>query len=80
MIKRFKTWLVEKYLPACARLELQDQLQRSTRELAAAQQEIRVLRSYINGLHRALRSQRVIINVSDGKEAVADEHYDQGIV
>lgn len=75
MIKRFKKWLVAKYLPerAAAALyeevvELQRRLEECHALLEQAAHERDVRESYIAGLERNLRSRQVNISVRGGAE------------
>lgn len=60
-MKRFKTWLLERFLPAWAK----DTVYRENKALRAQvqrqQQEARELNAYIDGLETALRTMRRIV-------------------
>ena len=54
-LKRFRSWLIDKFLPEWCREELIDQNKKLKLRLSAAEQEITSLNAYINGMHAALR-------------------------
>lgn len=65
-MRKLKTWLLERFLPAWAK----DGVYRENRALLAKiktqEQEIRELNAYIDGLETALRSMRRIVIQNGG--------------
>ena len=60
-MRRFKNWLITKFLPTWAKEELLAENNRLQEQIAALQAEKANLRSYIEGLERGIRAQRRII-------------------
>ena len=60
MIKKFKQWLIEQFLPAYLKESLLKENKQLRNELEENQIHIRELNAYIAGLELALRSQRRI--------------------
>ena len=69
-MRSFKLWLFERFLPEYYREEMTAENHKLKNELKAAEDEISRLRSYINGMHTALRAGRKIVikngGVTDG--------------
>lgn len=61
MIKKFKNWLVTKFLPTWAKEELLAENARLKDRIATLQMEKSNLISYIDGLEKGIRAQRRII-------------------
>jgi hypothetical protein len=72
MIKQIKEWLMNKYLPTWAKLELMEELQKTRTELAKTQQQLREMQQYVNGIHFALHGKQININIG-GKEKASHE-------
>lgn len=65
-MKRFKIWLMEKFLPAWAKLEAAEERERMQKRIRELEEENRQLKSYITGMQDALRRQRkIVINTGD---------------
>lgn len=65
-MSKFKSWLMNKFLPAYCRDELTEINQRLAAKVSEQQAEIDRLRSYIAGLETAMRAQRrMTINVGE---------------
>lgn len=66
MWRRIKELLVEKYLPAWAKLEAAEERERMQKRIRELEEENRQLKSYITGMQDALRRQRkIVINTGD---------------
>lgn len=63
----FRTWLLERFLPAWAKDSVYRENQALRDEVARQKQDIRVLNAYIDGLETALRRQRIVIQAGGGK-------------
>lgn len=61
MIKKFKNWLITKFLPTWAKEELLAENARLKGKIADLQAEKSNLLSYIEGLEKGIRAQRRII-------------------
>ena len=62
-MRRFKKWLLEKFLPAWAKDSVYEDNKRLLAQLERQAQEMRELNAYIDGLETALRSmRRIVIN------------------
>lgn len=61
MIKKFKKWLVTKFLPAWAKEEILTENARLKEQIVTLQTEKSNLLSYIEGLEKGIRAQRRII-------------------
>ena len=59
-MKRFKRWLIERFLPAWCREELLEENRRLAETIAEKNAEIRRLNAYIDGVQAALRASRRI--------------------
>lgn len=60
-MRKFKTWLMERFLPAWAKESVFRENAALRDKLAKREQEIRELNAYIDGLETALRSMRRIV-------------------
>lgn len=60
-MRRFKNWLITKFLPTWAKEELLAENNRLQEQIVALQAEKTNLLSYIEGLERGIRAQRRII-------------------
>lgn len=60
-MRKFKTWLMECFLPAWAKESVFCENAALRDKLAKREQEIRELNAYIDGLETALRSMRRIV-------------------
>ena len=60
-MRRFKKWLLEKFLPAWAKDSVYAENKRLLAQLERQAQEMRELNAYIDGLETALRSMRRIV-------------------
>ena len=60
-MRRFKNWLIKKFLPTWAREELLAENNRLQEQIADLRAEKANLLSYIEGLERGIRAQRRII-------------------
>lgn len=65
-MKKFKTWLLERFLPAWAKDSVYRENQTLKAELERQKQEIRELNAYIDGLEQGLRSMRRIVIQNGG--------------
>lgn len=66
-MRRFRTWLLERFLPAWAKDSIFQENQVLCRELEKKEQEIRELNAYINGLETSLRAvRRIVIRMGGG--------------
>lgn len=62
-MRRFRKWLLEKFLPAWAKDSVYADNKRLLAQLERQAQEMRELNAYIDGLETALRSmRRIVIN------------------
>lgn len=69
MIKKFKNWIINRFLPVVAREMLVADNERLKEELHQAYEQIDRLKSYINGLETGIKAQRrIIINTGEGKK------------
>lgn len=57
-MKRLKTWLLERFLPAWAKDSVYQENKRLLVQLERQKQEIRELHAYIDGMENSLRFQR----------------------
>lgn len=57
-MKRFKTWLLERFLPAWAKDTVYQENKKLLLQLERQKQEIRELHAYVDGLEAGLRSLR----------------------
>lgn len=65
-MRKLKTWLLERFLPAWAKDSVYRENQMLKAELERQKQEIRELNAYIDGLETALRSMRRIVIQNGG--------------
>lgn len=69
MIKRIKSWLIERILPVWAREELLSQIEMLEKQNEALRHELALRNEYINGLESGIRSQRrIVINTVGGEK------------
>lgn len=68
MWKRFKNWLINKFLPAWCRQECLDKIKKLKEQNERQAAEISRLNAYIDGMHDALKRQRITVR------GCADEH------
>lgn len=62
-MRRFRKWLLEKFLPAWAKDSVYAENKRLLAQLERQAQDMRELDAYIDGLETALRSmRRIVIN------------------
>ncbi len=62
-MRRFRKWLLEKFLPAWAKDSVYAENKRLLAQLERQAQDMRELNAYIDGLETALRSmRRIVIN------------------
>lgn len=66
-MRRFKKWLLEKFLPAWAKDSVYEDNKRLLVQLERQAQEMRELNAYIDGLETALRSMRRIVITNEVK-------------
>lgn len=66
MIRMFKRWLINRFLPEYCREEMIKELNELRQELTAEREENARLRSYINGMNAALRVGRKIVIKNGG--------------
>lgn len=66
-MRRFKKWLLEKFLPAWAKDSVYEDNKRLLAQLERQAQEMRELNAYIDGLETALRSMRRIVITNEVK-------------
>lgn len=60
-MRKLKTWLLERFLPAWAKDTVYRENQALLAELERQKQEIRALNAYIDGMETALRRNRIVI-------------------
>lgn len=65
-MRKLKTWLLERFLPAWAKDGVYRENQTLKAELERQKQEIRELNAYIDGLEQGLRSMRRIVIQNGG--------------
>ena len=63
-MRRFKTWLMERFLPAWAKDSVYRENEALRTELEQKRHEIRVLNAYIDGMETALRRNRIVIQTA----------------
>ena len=63
-MRRFKTWLLERFLPAWAKDSVYRENEALRAELDQKRNEIRVLNAYIDGMEMALRRNRIVIQTA----------------
>jgi len=66
-MRRFRKWLLEKFLPAWAKESVYADNKRLLAQLERQKQEIKELNVYIDGLETALRSMRRIVITNEVK-------------
>jgi len=66
-MRRFKKWLLEKFLPAWAKDSVYAENKRLLAQLERQAQEMRELNAYIDGLETALCSMRRIVITNEVK-------------
>lgn len=62
-MRRFRIWLLERFLPAWAKDSVYQENKVLREKIAAQEREIRELNAFIEGVETALRKQRTIIQV-----------------
>jgi len=68
-MKKFKQWLIERFLPVYLREDLLREIARLEQEKAELREEIGRLNSYIAGLEAGIRAQRrIVINSGEVKK------------
>lgn len=60
-MKKFKRWLIEKFLPTYCRNELLEENKRLANKIAELQAKNGRLNAYIDGMESALRYQKITI-------------------
>ena len=60
-MKKFKRWLIEKFLPTYCRNELLEENKRLANKIAELQAKNDRLNAYIDGMESALRYQKITI-------------------
>ena len=60
-MKKFKRWLIEKFLPTYCRNELLEENKRLANKIAELQAKNDRLNAYIDGMESALRNQKITI-------------------
>ena len=69
MIKKFKNWLVNHFLPMWAKETILDDNKKLRQEVSRLSQELAKKEAYICGLENGIKSQRrIIINTSEVKK------------
>ena len=69
MIKKFKNWIINRFLPVVAREMLVRDNERLSKEVRLCQEEIGRLKSYIAGLETGIKAQRrIIVNAGEGNK------------
>lgn len=66
-MRKFKAWLLERFLPAWAKDSICRENAALRDELDKQAQEIRALNAYIDGMETALRSMRRIVIQNGGR-------------
>lgn len=69
LLQKGRQWLIERFLPAYARVSLWEDYERQRQRIAALEQENNRLRAYIDGLETGLRAQQRIIIKTGGDTA-----------
>ena len=67
MMKKFKRWLIDTFLPAYAKQELLEAYEKEKSRNAELVQEIERLNAYIDGLEAGIKAQRRIIIKAGGE-------------
>ena len=65
-MRKLKTWLLERFLPARAKDSVYQENTALRAKIAEQKQEIRALNAYIDGLETGLRSMRRIVIQAGG--------------
>jgi len=60
MIRKIKTWLIERFLPAWAKETVYQENASLRKEISELKMKLREQEAYIDGLERGVRSQRRI--------------------
>ena len=69
MIKKFKNWIINRFLPVAAREMLVADNEQLREEIRKCHEEIGQLKSYIAGLETGIKAQRrIIINTGEGSK------------
>ena len=69
MIKKFKRWLIDHFLPAYAKQEVWKAYEKEKERNAELVREVERLNAYIDGLETGIKAQRRII-IKSGGDAV----------
>lgn len=72
-MRRFKRWLIEKYLPMWAKQSVFAENEQLKRRLAEKEQELAELRSYCTGLEVGMRANRRI-TINNEVKTYGDDH------
>ena len=67
MMKKFKRWLIDTFLPAYAKQELLETYEKERARNAELVQEIERLNAYTDGLEAGIKAQRRIIIKTGGE-------------
>lgn len=68
-MKKFRSWLINQFLPAWAKESVYEENKRLQAEIIRLKAAIAERDAYISGLERGIRSQRrIVINTSGGNE------------
>lgn len=67
MIKKFKRWLIDTYLPAYAKQELLETYEKQLKRNEELKRENERLNAYIDGLEAGIKAQRRIIIKTGGE-------------
>lgn len=62
-MRKLKTWLLERFLPAWAKDSVYRENMALREKLAEREREIRELNAHIDGLVTAMRKQRVVVQI-----------------
>lgn len=69
MIKKFRNWVINRFLPVAAREMLVADNKRLCEEVRRCHEEIGQLKSYIAGLENGIKAQRrIIVNTGEGNK------------
>ena len=74
-MQTFKKWLVEKYLPAYARLSLEEENARLAQQLRESVAECERMQAYISGIKRGLRYRQTDIIINGGNADGIDKGF-----
>lgn len=69
MIKKFKNWVINRFLPVVAREMLMRDNERLREEVRQCHEDIGRLKSYVSGLETGIKAQRrIVINTGEGNK------------